>query len=293
MISNLKEPIAGANAGVLGTVLGFPLDSLKVRMQITHKSMLQSAKLIYSDGGVMNFYRGVASPLVALTILNTLNFSTYNHFSRMLIGGPVKLTNNQFEWRVGLAAACVGPLSSCISTPFELVKTQMQLNSKNTGPSESHVQFKNSLHATTYISRTMGPLALFKGYGVNTVREMVFLGTYFTVYEHLKHRMHRTQLLPPSVSVALSGGMAGSIGWFISFPLDGIKAHIQGMSLFVKEAQPSSMNVMRRLLKTRGVMGLYSGVLPSILRAFLVSSSRFSAYEGTLWLIDQSFPTEC
>jgi hypothetical protein len=34
-----------------------------------------------------------------------------------------------------------------------------------------------------------------------------------------------------------------------------------------------------------GVRGLYKGILPSVLRAFLVSGSRFSAYEAVLDLL--------
>ena len=39
------------------------------------------------------------------------------------------------------------------------------------------------------------------------------------------------------------------------------------------------------ILKSRGIRGLYSGVVPSIMRAFIVSSSRFSAYEATLYFL--------
>jgi hypothetical protein len=119
-----------------------------------------------------------------------------------------------FEWRVGAAAMAVGPLSALISTPFELVKTQMQINinssklqhaSTTTATSaaaststtattttvrgeqnKGFVRFRHSLHATLHIVRTEGVSALYKAHAVNTLREMVFLSTYFTVYEHLK-----------------------------------------------------------------------------------------------------------
>jgi len=42
------------------------------------------------------------------------------------------------------------------------------------------------------------------------------------------------------------------------------------------------MDVVRSLLASKGLAGLYSGVLPSITRAFIVSASRFSVYEGVL-----------
>jgi hypothetical protein len=45
-----------------------------------------------------------------------------------------------------------------------------------------------------------------------------------------------------------------------------------------------------QLWRTTGVRGLFRGVLPSVLRAFIVSGSRFSAYEGALELL-RSNPT--
>lgn len=52
----------------------------------------------------------------------------------------------------------------------------------------------------------------------------------------------------------------------------------------VQLQKQGAVETLRVLLQTKGLTGLYSGVAPSIARAFLVSGSRFSAYEGALWL---------
>ena len=44
-----------------------------------------------------------------------------------------------------------------------------------------------------------------------------------------------------------------------------------------------AMAVARQLIRTRGVVGLYTGLGASVLRAFLVSGTRFSAYEVAMW----------
>lgn len=116
-MNNSKESIAGANAGLIGTILGFPFDTIKTRMQTTNLSMFLCIEKIYSDYGFVGFYRGVGSPLVALTILNTVNFSSYSYFSKLL-----QVDSKKLDMRVSIAAACVGPIASMISTPFELLK---------------------------------------------------------------------------------------------------------------------------------------------------------------------------
>ncbi|KAJ1407858.1 mitochondrial carrier domain-containing protein [Ochromonadaceae sp. CCMP2298] len=350
VLKERREAAAGASAGVIGTVLGYPLDSIKTRMQVQRLDMISSARSIYSEASLAGFYRGVVSPLLALTLLNTLNFSSYAAM-RAHLGIAQELEG--FEWRVAVAGAAVGPLSAMISTPFDLVKTQMQLLSgaKKAGVGTrtgtvtgvgtgvgtgtgtgTVVQFRNSLQAAVFIVRQGGVAALYRAHGVNSLREVVFLGTYFSAYEHLRYVLRvkagggggggcsgsngsvggSSSSVSGGVSgglgslaVPMSGGLAGALGWLVSFPLDCVKSNMQAMPILsFTSASPSTSasapasastttlsttttaSVARQLVASKGIIGLYTGVVPSLLRAFLVSSSRFSAYETTLWLID-------
>ena len=224
LLFDSRQVIAGANAGVIGTLLGFPFDTVKTTMQITHKSVKSSVLSIYSESGVLGFYKGVGSPLVALTILNTLNFSSYSRFCNLLgVDTHLGLSNKLFEWKITLAAALVGPIASLISTPFELVKTQMQLSASR---NSNNPAWRNSFFAATDLMKRNGFLSLYLGHSVNTTREIVFLSTYFTVYEHIKYYLAYSHI-PVSIRIPFSGGFAGAIGWFVSFPLDLIKSNIQ------------------------------------------------------------------
>ena len=111
------------------------------------------------------------------------------------------------------------------------------------------------------------------------------MGTYFFVYEHSRSTF--ASLLPTSLAIPISGGISGAVGWFISFPLDCIKANIQGTDLSIGRMN-SAMSVARSILDAKGVKGLYSGIVPSISRAFLVSASRFGVYEYVYWLMKKS-----
>jgi solute carrier family 25 carnitine/acylcarnitine transporter 20/29 len=213
-----------------------------------------------------------------------LNFSSYATFSKIINVRMELLNDGGFEYRVALAAGMVGPLSSLISTPFELVKIQMQLNRIATGA--SNTVYKNSLHAAYDIVTRHGIQRLYTGHAVNTLREIVFLSTYFTTYEHIKTKL-LSFIQSHSLSVPIAGGISGAFGWFVSFPLDAIKGNIQGRQLDSSTAQKSSYEIAKLLMQQKGIRGLYSGLLPSVTRAFLVSSTRFSAYEATLWLLQQ------
>jgi hypothetical protein len=88
--------------------------------------------------------------------------------------------------------------------------------------------------------------------------------------------------LPPSHE--LIGGLAGLSGaaaWLLSFPLDTVKTAVQGRPLDAPRvaAMDAARNILLRRGGLLGLLGLYSGAVPSVMRAFIVSGTRFSTYE--------------
>jgi len=286
-----QEAFAGVCAGIVGTTLGFPLDTIKTTMQTSQSPLTETVRNIHKQHGFKGFYRGVGSPLVSLTVLNALNFTSYGYFCRQLNLNESTLTSDRaFEWKFGLAAVCVSPLASLISTPFELVKTKQQLAKKTTSmPGQNNNKIiGGSIRIAASILKSEGIRGLYHAHVVNTFREMVFLSTYFLTYEHFKVYANQTLCLPSTIATAVSGGIAGAVGWFISFPLDNIKSNIQGASLMDAKQllRRSAWQVGKDILQQKGILGLYAGVAPSIARAFIVSASRFSTYEFALTIIE-------
>ncbi|RYH20031.1 solute carrier family 25 protein [archaeon] len=284
--STFREIVAGANAGIVGTVLGYPLDAIKTNMQTSQNPMRQVVRDIYSRDSFAGFYRGVAAPLLALTMLNTLNFSSYAYFRSVLKTEALEDSKKRFEWRFTLAGACAGPLAAFISTPFEMIKTQQQLGKlQSTG-------HRGSIQTLLHINKSHGPSGLFVAHSVNTTREIVFLLTYFTVYEHVKQAI--SNALSSNVAIPMAGGIAGATGWLVSFPLDNIKSNIQGNALQPNGAiiKKPSLQIFKEIMQKKGLKGLYAGVAPSIMRAFIVSASRFTAYELTVQTMDSVYVQE-
>ncbi len=66
---DVNEVIAGCAAGVIGTIIGFPLDTIKTRMQTSlgsTVSMHETAGILYRENGIKSFYRGLSSPLAGI-----------------------------------------------------------------------------------------------------------------------------------------------------------------------------------------------------------------------------------
>jgi hypothetical protein len=246
--------MGGLSAGIIGTIIGFPLDLIKTRMQTaatvagTHGASSSSSNGIWKTGltvvrheGILALYKGLIPPLISLSILNTMTFTMYSYFQ-----STIQAQRNAWDGRNAMAGAACGVLASPISTVENLVKTQLQLDNVKaitmaatatataTGSSSSsigagggserqqHRAYKSTWDcvqqlmmtnhrqqgcgssSSTGISRS-NIFLLYKGHGVNTGREMVFLSTYFYLYEGFRRLM---------VDVHHSRRLDRTLGWW-------------------------------------------------------------------------------
>jgi len=173
-LSLTQEAAGGLSAGIVGTVIGFPLDTVKSRQQVlqggsSSRGILSTAAhIVRSEGSVFALYRGVVPPLVSLSILNTVNFTSYSYFQ--------SLYGAQRGWDVrnSLAGATCAPISSVVSTIENLIKTQLQLDNV------TDKRYKGSFDCLKQLVRDEGGIkVLYTGHFVNTIRETTFLLTYF------------------------------------------------------------------------------------------------------------------
>ena len=76
---------------------------------------------------------------------------------------------------------------------------------------------------------------------------------------------------------ARRAGLYDEHGKVISQPLDTVKANVQRVT---PDLAVSTRQVARSVFRTRGFLGFFAGAAPAVSRAFLVSSTRFTVYEG-------------
>ena len=212
------------------------------------------------------------------------------------------------DWRVVCAAASVGPLCALVSTPFELVKLQVQLDAANhsrrsrrrghsrrlatdqNGSSGYVRKYSGSAHAARQLLKTHGPRVFFLGHGVNTARECVFNAVFFSTFEHTANGFETDAGLSPAMATAAAGGVAGAAGWLANLPLDCVKSRIQGQCLgdgtggwdAGRGARVGFVEAARTVGARGGIAGFFAGAAPSLARSFVVSGSRFTAFTGAM-----------
>jgi solute carrier family 25 carnitine/acylcarnitine transporter 20/29 len=311
-----EEAVGGLSAGIVGTVIGFPLDLAKTRMQTATSSKCQNHRVgivvLLSDvvrkEGVAGLYKGIAPPLISLSILNVTTFTQYAYFRELYNANP------GWDARNFAAGASCAPVSGVVSTVENLIKTQMMLDNVKAMQNHRPPQYSSSWNCITSLIRQYGLTIIYTGHTTNTIRELSFIGPYFFFYEGLRetlvtklkqkeqqqqHRFNNNTSSSDSgssgdnndtqhiewgikVAVPVAGGLSGALSWGLSFPLDLVRSRVQGQNL---PPTQGAWQLARQLVQERGFFALYTGSSASIARAFLVSGSRFSAYEASLWLL--------
>jgi solute carrier family 25 carnitine/acylcarnitine transporter 20/29 len=193
----LSEILAATCAGVVTTVVGHPLDTIKVHLQTNQslKSPWDATKFLFHQRAL---FRGILPPLVNAIAMNTLMFSVFN---------GIKETIGDDSFHSALLAGLVsGFATACISTPTDLIKIQAQLKGVR----------------SMDIFKSTPPLHLFRGHLSNLGREGVFTMMYLGLYD---------QLNPQGFwQVAAASSLTGGLAWVVSYPFDTIKTVVQSSS---------------------------------------------------------------
>lgn len=90
------------------------------------------------------------------------------------------------------------------------------------------------------------------------------------------YRPHQSKEDIGPLKTMFAGAVGGVTLWTSIFPADAIKSRIQ-----VNNLKRSMTSVGLEIIRTEGVMALYNGLLPSVLRTIPATATLFLVYEYT------------
>ncbi|KAG5503166.1 hypothetical protein GH5_04227 [Leishmania sp. Ghana 2012 LV757] len=281
---DVREMVAGSLGGASATVIEYPMDTIKVRLQDDGKrygGVMQCIRTISKEEGIVNgFFRGLPAPVIGAAFENAILFASY----RSAIEGFQKLTyghcgpsNEEPYLAVSVAGAAGGIVVSQVLTPAELIKCKMQI--QNTLPVQERI-YKNSLECAAATYRRRGIRGLFRGHTAMMMREAVGCGFYFLAFQSvIRPFLSDGQMFheAPAWVHFLGGGCAGVAFWTSTYPVDAVKTKQQTM-----KADYLKLNFRQacaRLYRTEGMRGLFRGYSVTAVRAFPGNAVLIAVYE--------------
>lgn len=312
----LIDMAAGGIGGLCVVLVGYPFDLLKTRLQTSTRpgtTLLCTIKHVWQTTGWRGFYQGVTAPLLGVSPIFAVNFYGYE-FGQRLYRRLFPLTPTARTEPLSIASALLSPLSpppssnpslingrrpldqcafgaafsalqtAAIVIPAERIKVFMQLPRSADCP----LARLNALQVAHQLYREGGMRELYRGATTTLTRDLPGLVTFFTSYE-----VYKGWFCDPSVSptdslqsmslVMFAGGLAGITSWMVSLPSDVVKSRLQAAHKedALWRARFPTLLVLGTLLRQEGVLALYKGLVPVLLRAFPANAACFLGYEAT------------
>ncbi|CAG0891596.1 unnamed protein product, partial [Darwinula stevensoni] len=274
--------VAGSLGGIVAVYVGQPLDTVKVKMQafpsINTGMTSTFAATLRKDGVSRGLYAGTVPALAANVAENSVLFAAYGLCQKgvaAVTGREDVLQLNPVENAV--AGFCAAFFSSFTLCPTELVKCRLQAMRELQSSSSASKGHLTPWALSKQIYRTEGIPGFFRGLTSTMTREMPGYFFFFGGYEATRILLTPEGKTKEEIGVGrtvVAGGVGGCTLWAVIFPSDVVKSRIQ-----VQGSRESMRSVFRGIVKSEGVMALYNGLLPTLVRTFPATGALFLAYE--------------
>jgi solute carrier family 25 (mitochondrial carnitine/acylcarnitine transporter), member 20/29 len=247
----------GAIIGLVQTIVGHPLDTLKTNFQNNY-----SLKNIFkSDTPIIKkLYSGIFYPATINLVYNTCVYQLHH-----------KLHQNNYSH---FTSGCIsGGLMGIVLNPFEYKKVIQQVDIKNKSINNTVINQVINQVINKKINKSK---PFFIGLKYTMLRESLSTGIYFSTYFYLKEEKKK--------SVFHSGGLAGIYSWLFTYPIDTYKTRIQinphySMNLFEKvEKNNRSFIHLVNYVNIKPITSLWSGLFFCLTRAYIVNGLGFTIY---------------
>ncbi|CEL52721.1 Mitochondrial substrate carrier family protein G OS=Dictyostelium discoideum GN=mcfG PE=2 SV=1 [Rhizoctonia solani AG-1 IB] len=265
---------AGSMGGVAQVIVGQPLDTIKTRAQIAPKGMFTGPMNILTqtmkNEGFLALYKGMASPLLGIAGVNSLLFASYAISKRIVSPFP-ELSLPE----IAAAGAMAGAANSVLASPVEMFKVRMQGQYGGKADKKLSTVFWDMWKDYGFRKGVM------RGFWATVAREIPAYAGFYTGYEFAKRQFRsRYGNQVPVWALLASGSCGGICYWLSCYPLDVVKSRVQLASTPPKGLDYIAQE-LRAIIREGGVIGLFRGLSPSLLRSIPAAASTFAAYELT------------
>ncbi|RIA98428.1 mitochondrial carrier domain-containing protein [Glomus cerebriforme] len=315
-LSSIEIGICGAVAGMVSRFVASPLDVVKIRLQLQpgrpisplslrHQSihvakkyngMFHAIKLIVREEGIRGLWNGNLSAEYLYLSYGAVQFLTYQQMQNLF----KRIDSNQ-NGNYGinktlqpfLSGAICGSTATIVTYPFDLLRTRFAAQRENR-------VYLGLRHAVQQIYAQEGYSGFYRGVTASVAQIIPYMGLMFGNYEFLKKSFRKLEDKHiwfhnlRGVEDLLSGAISGIISKAGVFPLDLVRKilQVQGpnrTNYFVSNVPLYSSSIficIRQILRNDGILGLYKGLTPALIKSAPVSAVTFFVYGYTKRLLE-------
>ncbi|KAG8916849.1 hypothetical protein FRC02_003514 [Tulasnella sp. 418] len=280
---------AGGIAGMAEALACQPLDTIKVRMQLSKSGLRPGTKprgFIATGAQIVQretplaLYKGLGAVLSGIVPKMAIRFASFETYKSSLADKSTGKTRTGMVFIAGLGAGITEAVM--VVTPMEVVKIRLQAQQHSLADPLEIPRYRNAAHAVYTIIREEGFSALYRGVSLTALRQATNQGANFTAYQEIKKFALRTQELTelPSYQHMIIGLISGAMGPFSNAPIDTIKTRLQKATAVPGESALSRITkIAAEMWRQEGFRSFYKGITPRVLRVAPGQAIVFAVYE--------------
>ncbi|CCE65528.1 hypothetical protein TPHA_0L01750 [Tetrapisispora phaffii CBS 4417] len=316
---------AGGVGGMAGAIVTCPFDLVKTRLQsdvfkksyksrvggsvlrsnfkivnFTTESMMHFRETfgiignIYRQEGFKSLFKGLGPNLVGVIPARSINFFTYG--TTKDIYSRAFNNNQEAPWIHLMAAATAGWATSTATNPIWLIKTRLQLDKAGTTR-----KYKNSLDCLKSVLRNEGVIGLYKGLTASYLGSIEGI-LQWILYEQLKSVIKRRSIdkfghaddrmktrsdkIKEWCQRSGGAGLAKFVASIITYPHEVVRTRLRQMPTEGQKPKYTGlMQTFRVIIKEEGLISMYSGLTPHLMRTVPNSIIMFGTWELVIKLL--------
>ncbi|KAL7943514.1 mitochondrial carrier [Trichoderma barbatum] len=284
--------IAGGGAGMMEALACHPLDTIKVRMQLSRRARMPGApRRGFIKTGVevvkketpLALYKGLGAVLTGIVPKMAIRFTSFEWYKQLLADKTTGTVSGKATFLAGLAAGVTEAVA--VVTPMEVIKIRLQAQHHSMADPLDIPKYRNAAHALYTVVKEEGFGALYRGVSLTALRQGSNQAVNFTAYSYFKTWLKDFQ--PqfadgnlPSWQTTLIGLVSGAMGPLSNAPIDTIKTRLQKTPAeFGTTAWTRITTITSDMFKQEGVHAFYKGITPRIMRVAPGQAVTFTVYE--------------
>ncbi|CCU82119.1 succinate/fumarate mitochondrial transporter [Blumeria hordei DH14] len=292
--------IAGGAAGMVEALVCHPLDTIKVRMQLSRRSrashlnksgFINTGVEIVKRETALGLYKGLGAVVTGIVPKMAIRFTSFEACTLWLRDKNTSITSGRAIFVAGLLAGITEAVA--IVTPMEVLKIRLQAQNHSMADPLDVPKYRNAAHALYKVVKEEGFFSLYRGVTLTAIRQGSNQAVNFTAYSYLKALLqaHQNNSTPhyinstnnntlPSYQTTLIGFISGALGPLSNAPIDTIKTRLQRSPA---EAGQSALYRIRSIAGemwlSEGFRSFYKGITPRIMRVAPGQAVTFTVYE--------------
>jgi len=180
-----------------------------------------------------------------------------------------------------LVGGFTGSLATTILHPIDITKVRIQITSEILGKAKgsNHI---SPIEAARQIIKEGGFRSLYKGLDAAVLRQVLYtttrMGVYTTLFQYIKEKEGSVST-GKKIASALTAGFLGSL---IGNPADVALVRMQAdptLPVIERRNYKNAFNALRRIVKEEGVLTLWKGSSPTIVRGMAINLGMLAPYD--------------